>query len=295
MKHLADLSDPKIAKLYQEVPAAELEKFQAFCQNLSYRQISFGGWDWDYLVNASQGEPLLMLSGVLAIPDISWTTIDHFAKDYQVIAPVYPAVKTMGELADGIAETLHQEGIQRAHVLGGSYGGFVAQVFVRRHPQMVRSLVLSHTLPPFPENGEKIRKTMGLLRILPEGLLRWLLGKRLGTLMPEKSDQVALMYGMYQELLGYRLKKVDFLSIFWRTIDYCKLSFTPQDLASWQGRILMVLADDDPSTPEPVRQELGRLYPQAQVHLFHGTGHASSVLNQEEYQAVIGTFLQTQG
>jgi pimeloyl-ACP methyl ester carboxylesterase len=184
MKHLVDRTDPKIAKLYRDVPAAELEKFQAFCRALPYRQIHFGGLDWDYLVNENQGEPLLMLSGVLAIPDISWVTIAHFAEDYRVIAPVYPAVKTMGELADGIAEILRKEGIDQAHVLGGSYGGFVAQVFVRRYPEMVRSLVLSHTLPPFPKSGEKIRKTMGLLRVLPEGLLRWLLGKRLVNLMP---------------------------------------------------------------------------------------------------------------
>jgi pimeloyl-ACP methyl ester carboxylesterase len=292
MKHLADLTDPRIAKLYQDVPANEMEKFQAFCQVLPYRQVNYGGVDWDYLVNSKGGEALLLLSGALAIPDISWNTIAHFAEEYRVIVPAYPAVKTMGELMEGIAEILRREGIQRAHVLGGSYGGFVAQVFVRRYPEMVRSLVLSHTLPPYRETGEKIRKTMGLLRVLPEGLLRWLLGKRMGALLPEKTDQVALMYALYRELLDLRLKKADFLGIFWRTVDYCALQFTPQDLAEWEGRVLLVLADDDPGTPEAVRLELSRLYPPARMHLFHGTGHASSVLNQEEYQAVIGAFLR---
>jgi hypothetical protein len=54
------------------------------------------------------------------------------------------------------------------------------------------------------------------------------------------------------------------------------------------------MADDDPSTPEPVRAALRDLYPRAQVHLFHGTGHVTAVLKQDEYQAVIEGFFHGQ-
>lgn len=294
MKHLGDMTDPKVAALYAGVPSNDMQKFQAFCNANPYQQITIHGVEWSYLSMQESGEPILLLSGVLAIPDISWNSIAHFAERYHVIAPVYPAVKTMEALVDGIAEILRREGIQQAHVLGGSYGGFVAQVFVRRYPEMTRSLVLSHTLPPDPANGEKISKAMGWLRLLPEGVLRWLMGKRLGSLMPVKTGEMALMHAMFNELLYHRLTKADVLSIFWRTIDYCALEFTPQDLADWPGKVLLVLADDDPSTPEAVRLELGDLYPQARLQLFHGTGHVTSILKQDEYQAVIGEFLRGQ-
>jgi pimeloyl-ACP methyl ester carboxylesterase len=227
----------------------------------------------------------------LAIPDISWLTIAHFAKTYRVIVPAYPAVKTMDVLVDGIAEILHHEGIEQAHVFGGSYGGFVAQVFVRRHPGLTRSLVLSHTFPPDPVNVKALKKMVGWLPLLPEGILRWLMGKRLGSLMPTKTAETALLHALFEELLYHRLTKADILSSFWRTIDYCAQEYTPQDLAGWPGKVLLVMADDDPSTPEPVRAALSALYPGARLHLLHGTGHVTSVLKEEEYQAVIGRFL----
>jgi pimeloyl-ACP methyl ester carboxylesterase len=292
MKHLADLTDPKVAARYAGVPPADLEKFKAFCSVCPYKQVIISGVEWPYLVNQNGGDTLLLLSGALAIPDISWRTINHFAKTYRVIAPAYPAVKTMEALADGIAEILHQEGIARAHVLGGSYGGFVAQVFVRRHPGLARSLVLSHTFPPNPENARTLKNMMRWLPLLPKGILRWLMGRWLGSLMPAKSAEVSLMHAMFAELLFHRLTKADILSSFWRTIDYCSQEYSPQDLVGWPGKVLLVLADDDPGTPEPVRAEMSALYPGAKLHLFHGTGHAASVLNESEYKAVIGTFLE---
>jgi pimeloyl-ACP methyl ester carboxylesterase len=77
----------------------------------------------------------------------------------------------------------------------------------------------------------------------------------------------------------------------WRTVDYFGRQYTPQDLSGWPGKVLLVLADDDPGTPEPVRAALSALYPEARLHLFHGTGHVTSVLERDEYQAVIDTFL----
>lgn len=291
MKHLADLTDPKVAARYAGVPPADLEKFQAFCHTCPYKQVTIGGVEWPYLVNKDSGKPLLLLSGALAIPDISWLTIAHFAKSYRVIAPSYPAVKTMDALVDGIAEILQQEGIGQAHVLGCSYGGFVAQVFVRRHPALTRSLVLSHTFPPDPVNVKAIKRMVRWLPLLPEGVLRWLMGKQLGSLMPAKTAETSLLHAMFAELLYHRLTKADILSSFWRTVDYCALVYTPQDLAGWPGQVLLVMADNDPGTPEPVRAALSALYPGATLHLFHGTGHVTSILNEEEYQAVIGRFL----
>jgi pimeloyl-ACP methyl ester carboxylesterase len=292
MKHLADLSDTKVAALYSDVLPADMERFQAFCCDCLYRQLTYDGVDWPYLINERSGETLLMLSGALSIPDISWLTISHFAQMYRVIAPAYPAVKTMGALVDGIAAILQQEGIKQAHVLGGSYGGFVAQVFVRRYPGLTRSLVLSHTYPPDPANVKTIKNMARWMSLLPEGVLRSLMGKRLGTLMPAKTPEVSLFHAMFKELLYHRLTKVDLLGTISRTIDYYAQVYTPHDLVAWPGKVLLVMADDDPGTPEAVRVAMSALYPGARMHLFHGTGHSTSVLKEQEYQEAIEQFLE---
>src|SRR4030095_365624 len=48
-------------------------------------------------------------------------------------------------LADDLAKLMRQLGIARAHILGASFGGFVAQEFALNYPEKTRPLVLSCT------------------------------------------------------------------------------------------------------------------------------------------------------
>ncbi|MGB7537777.1 MAG: alpha/beta hydrolase [Anaerolineales bacterium] len=296
MKHLADLTNPKIEKLYAGVPAEEIRKYRAFCDAYPYRSIRYRGIEWPYLTSSGTGTPLLMLTGALTHPDISWNSIAHFGEQYKLIVPAYPAVRTMDELCDGITAILQHEGIARAHVMGGSYGGFVGQVFVRRFPAVTRSLILSHTVAPDSTGIEQTRRMMKALFLLPTGVLRWMLGRSLGKLMPAdaSSPSVLLMLAQFREIMNHHLTKADFLGIMDRTLDFYGQAFTAQDLAGWPGKVMLVLAEDDPASPERVRAAFRNLYPKAEWKLFHGTGHTTSVTNSGEYQAVMDEFLQKQ-
>jgi pimeloyl-ACP methyl ester carboxylesterase len=296
MKHLADITNPKIEELYAGVPAEEMRKYRAFCDAYPYRSIRYRGIEWPYLISSTGGEPLLILSGALTHPDISWNSIAHFGEKYRIVVPAYPAVRTMDELCDGMASVLQHEGIDRAHVMGGSYGGFVGQVFVRRFPAVTRSLILSHTVAPDPTGIRQTRRMLKVLSLLPTGVLRGILGRMLGKLMPAdaSSPSMLLMLAMFREIMFHQLSKADFLGIMDRTLDFYDRLWTAQDLAGWPGKILLILAEDDPASPEKVRAALQTLYPQAQLRLFHGSGHTTAVSDQDEYQAVMDGFLQAQ-
>jgi pimeloyl-ACP methyl ester carboxylesterase len=131
---------------------------------------------------------------------------------------------------------------------------------------------------------------VGWLAFLPQGILRRLMGKRMAKLLPPRSTETALIHALFAELMYYRLTKADILGIFWRTIDYATQKYTPQDLAAWPGKVLLVMADDDPGTPEAVRTAMLALYPGASQHLFHGSGHTTALTREAEYQAVLDTF-----
>jgi pimeloyl-ACP methyl ester carboxylesterase len=296
MNHLADSTNSKIAKLYTDVPSEEMRKFRSFCDAYPYRSIRYRGIEWPYLASAGIGDPLLLLSGALTHPDISWNSIAHFGEKYRTIVPAYPAVRTMDELTDGIAAILQREGIRRAHVMGGSYGGFVGQVFVRRFPAVTRSLILSHTVAPDSTGIEQTRRMVRWLYLLPPGVLRMILDRMLGKLLPADSSSagVLLMLAMYREIMNHHLTKADFIGIMDRTLDFYGRSFAAQDLAGWPGKELLVLAEDDPASPERVRAAFRNLYPQAEWKLFRGSGHTTSVTNQDEYQAVMDAFLESQ-
>jgi pimeloyl-ACP methyl ester carboxylesterase len=291
MKRVGDLTIPQIASLYARVPAGHLEEFQAFRRHFPYKDTTHDGVTWAYLTGGQGEPPLLLLSGALAIPDISWTSITNFTARRRVIVPAYPPVTTMDSLVDGIAAVLQHEGVDQVHVLGGSYGGFVAQVFVRRQPQLTRSLVLSHTLAPYPETAGRIRTFARLLRWTPTGLVRPLMRRVFRSMVPEWSAETACLLAIFDELVGYTLDKRDVVGILERTVDYAVRAFAPEDLSGWPGKVLLVFGDDDPATPPEVRQRLVSLYPGCQVHIFEGAGHTTSVTHRDEYVDVVEGFL----
>ena len=90
------------------------------------------------------------------------------------------------------------------------------------------------------------------------------------------------------------MDKKDAIGILERMVDFSLRSFTPQDLAGWAGKVLLVFGEDDPATPPDVRRRLESLYPGCQVRLFEGSGHTTSVTRQDEYLEAIDSFLKPQ-
>lgn len=291
MTRIDELMAPRVAKLYQDVPTDQFERFKAFHARHPAEHATIDGVEWTYVDAGAGGETLLLLTGALGVSDMGWDQITHFAQRYRVIAPDYAPLKSMDDLVDGIAGILAHEGIERAHVIGGSYGGFVAQIFVRRHPETTASLVLSHTLPPDAASGQMIQATMSYLSLIPMFLLRRMVGNRLRALLPERTPDTALTHAIFDEVVRHRMSKEDLLSSYWRLVDFNQAEFEPDDLADWPGQILLVMSDDDPSIPEPVREALRATYPEAEEHLFHGTGHAAATLRPDEYRSVIERFI----
>ena len=77
--------------------------------------------------------------------------------------------QTIGLLADDVAHLLDAIGIDSAHIVGASFGGFVAQEFALKYPGMTRKLVLCCTsfggprhVVPAPETLMALASTKGL-------------------------------------------------------------------------------------------------------------------------------------
>ena len=56
-------------------------------------------------------------------------------------------------------------------------------------------------------------------------------------------------------------------------------------------RVLILEGDDDRMVRAADREELKRVYPDAQVHTFRGTWHAASLMKPGEYLSVLRSFL----
>jgi 3-oxoadipate enol-lactonase len=104
---------------------------------------------------SGKGDPVLMING-LSAPAAGWVLqVKALSMHFQVVTfdnrgvgesdlppdPVY----TAAQMADDAAAILRHLKISRAHVIGASMGGTIAQELALRHPRLVRSLVLACT------------------------------------------------------------------------------------------------------------------------------------------------------
>lgn len=101
------------------------------------------------------GPPLVLIAGITAHSGHWAGQVPAFSEHYTVIAPDNrnvgrSEVTTNGDLgvmADDVAALLDYLGFPKAHVLGRSMGGFIAQHLALRHPGRVDRLVLTSTAP----------------------------------------------------------------------------------------------------------------------------------------------------
>jgi pimeloyl-ACP methyl ester carboxylesterase len=98
--------------------------------------------------------PLVLVEGLGAATWLWERQVGAFAEAMPVVvydnrgvgrsdAPEGPY--SIGQMADDLAAVLDEVGVERAHVLGASMGGFIAQEFALRYPDRVDRLVLVST------------------------------------------------------------------------------------------------------------------------------------------------------
>jgi len=139
---------------------------------------------------------VLLVHGLFATADLNWSlTIPALASRFNVIAPDLrghgrglPTRRFTGEeCADDLAAIVRALGARRVIVVGYSLGGLVAQLFVRRHPELVAGLVLCATAGQFstPADQGIARLAVRVARGAPEGVRRALM---IAALKPRSAD-----------------------------------------------------------------------------------------------------------
>lgn len=218
----------------------------------------------------------------------------------RVLALRYSEATRMTDLVDAIAAQLAEAGVRRADVLGSSYGGWVAQCLARRHPGLVRHLVLVHTFALQASDARRFRLGIAFWRLIPGPLLRRLLTLRVRRMLqpvrvasPAEHDRVIAS-------LSDAIRAPSTTAALLRQNE-CMLEscaafpVAPDDLARHGGRVLIIESDDDPAIRAAGRAHLRAMYPRAEVRTFHGTGHVTMVAAPEAFAGAVNAFLAPAG
>jgi 3-oxoadipate enol-lactonase len=118
------------------------------------------------------GPPLLLVHG-LGYARWGWEpVVEPLARTFDVIlfdnrgigeSDAPPGPYTAAGMADDAAQVLDEAGVERAHVVGTSLGGMIAQELALGRPERVEKLVLACTTPGGPEAFPMPQRTVDLM------------------------------------------------------------------------------------------------------------------------------------
>jgi pimeloyl-ACP methyl ester carboxylesterase len=196
-----------------------------------------------------------------------------------------PGPYTTRQMADDAASVLDRLGWERAHVVGTSLGGMIAQELALAHPQRVDRLVLVCTTPggerawPLPE--QTVQLFMELPSLPREAGLRRAVEN---SLAPGRGQLV-------EEVLAYRHAHPPDM-VPWQAQAAAGAAFDAYDrLGAIEAPTLVVHGDADNVIDVRNAELLADAIPDARVELFPGCGHLLFWEEPERFARVVTEFL----
>jgi pimeloyl-ACP methyl ester carboxylesterase len=282
------------AQFYGEILAPKAAVLADFRRCFPEKSVRDGAVEWRYRVIGSAASALLVIPGGELVNDTGFEFALAMRGCRRVVYPAYPRVDSMEQLAGGLRAILDAEKISQTAILGASFGGALAQVFVRKYPERISHLILSNTGVPLRYLMPSLRLFNWIAKAIPWSATAALLRRSMPRALATTEEDRAFWSAYFDELFSVRLTKADLLANIRIQLDYHRrFHFTPRDLEDWKGKILIAESDTDVISPRR-RQALRQTYPSALVHAYPNGGHATMFLCFDEYLAMVKRFLDTE-
>ncbi|MBI1846817.1 MAG: alpha/beta fold hydrolase [Candidatus Rokubacteria bacterium] len=251
-----------------------------------------------YYVEQGSGEPLVLIMGFSG-DHTAWAfQMAEFAQRYRVIAfdnrgagqtDQPDAPYTIPQMAGDTAGLMDRLGIERAHVLGVSMGGMIAQELALAHPGRVLSLQLHCTHPGNDGYMTALGDAWGTVRAsLPleqaqRTIFLWLFGHTTYNERPEFVEAIlagALANPYPQSLAGFRGQSA------------AVQAFSTRDrLPRITAPTLVSVADEDVLVPARFAREIAARIPGAELATIARAGHVYFWEMPEEFNRMCLEFL----
>ena len=236
-------------------------------------------------IEEGQGEPLVLLHGLFGALSNFQHLIAHFSQTHKVVVPMLPLLEmdllhtSVSGLQKFVHKFIEQRDYKHIHLLGNSLGGHVALVHILKHPERIKSLILTGSSGLFengmgdtyPKRGDKeyIRNKTALTFYDP------------AMATDELVDEVF-------EITNNRLKVIKIIALAKSAIR----NNLGEELNQIKQPTCLIWGNNDTITPPFVAKEFNRLIPHSELHFVDKCGHAPMMEVPEEFNRILGGFLE---
>ncbi|MBD0286560.1 MAG: alpha/beta hydrolase [Flavisolibacter sp.] len=236
-------------------------------------------------IEEGEGEPLMLLHGLFGALSNFKDLIEYFRHHNKVVVPMLPLFEldilhtTVGGLAKFVHRFIEARGYNNIHLLGNSLGGHVGLVYILKHPEKIKSLILTGSSGLF-ENG------MG--DTYPKrGDYEYIRKKTEVTFYDPKTATKELVDEVFS-ITNNRIKVIKIIALAKSAIR----NNLGDELKNIKQPTLLIWGNNDIITPPFVAQEFHRLIPNSELHFIDKCGHAPMMERPEEFNVILHKFLK---
>ena len=235
-------------------------------------------------IEEGEGEPLILLHGLFGALSNFKDLIEYFKRHNKVVVPILPLFEldllhtTVGGLQKFVHKFIEYRNYKDLHLLGNSLGGHVALLYALKHPERIKSLILTGSSGLF-ENG------MG--DSYPKrGDYDYIKQKTELTFYNPATASKELVDEVY-EMVNNRIKAVKIIALAKSAIR----NNLGEEINQIKQPTLLIWGNNDTITPPFVGREFHKLIPNSELHFVDKCGHAPMMEVPEEFNKILHKFL----
>jgi pimeloyl-ACP methyl ester carboxylesterase len=236
-------------------------------------------------IEEGDGEPLMLLHGLFGALSNFQDLIEYFRHHNKVVVPLLPLFDldilhtSVGGLAKFVNKFIDTRGYKDIHLLGNSLGGHVALVHVLKHPEKIKSVILTGSSGLFESGmGDSYPK---------RGDYEYIRNKTELTFYDPKTATKELVDEVYG-IVNNRIKAIKIIALAKSAIR----NNLGEELNQIKQPTLLIWGNNDTITPPFVAREFNKLIPNSELHFIDKCGHAPMMEVPDEFNAILLKFLK---
>ena len=237
---------------------------------------------------SGSGEPLLMHHGgeshkgqYAAFAPLLAAGIRSISYDQRDVGDSFSAADpyTIGDIADDCVQLMDALGIEKAHVMGFSYGGIVALHVARRHPDRVRTLIAGAAPASYAVMADAAKEIIARPPAERAELM-------LQALFSPQGQADAELVGSARRALSGGSAAPDS-----NRIGALRTHVLDEQLAAITAPTLLVYGSDDPLAPPATGRFIADRIPDARLEIIEGGRHGLTSEFKEPVAALVSEFV----